>query len=260
MSTKEIHENGTATLICPECSKEFIVKYELTGDSELDRTIRGFYDGCICQTCCDRRKELERAKQEAERKEKMMETLPARLETSTIPANFMLNQPIFRKPSVWVYNNRNESLLIGGYTGTGKTSSACFVAKRCMEVHGIRAKYYTRQKILAEYVRAKTHSKDGEGEDRFYRKLAGYDILIIDEFVGKKGFDKLSPSAQELFFTLIDSVYSGENQTKLWIMGNFYQGAISDLFDDPDPLKRRLEEKFKMAWFDKENIDENVTL
>ena len=81
-----------------------------------------------------------------------------------------------------------------------------------------------------------------------------------DELVGKKGDAALTDSAQELFFNLIDGAYSGERKAKLWILGNFYKGAIDNLVADPEPYKRRIRACFRPALFKLNKDESDVTV
>ena len=70
----------------------------------------------------------------------------------------------------------------------------------------------------------------------------------------------MTDAEQELYFDLFDSLYSGERTARVWIMGNFFKGAIETLFDDPQPVKRRIEERFKVAWIFPDKIEDNIKL
>lgn len=255
---KEIIED-VAVLICPECGKEFTVAYDIGDDPVWAESLKSMYNAVYCQECCDKRKAELKAEEERKRKEDLADAAEIRMENSGIPLNFRgMNAPYIRHVAEWIYRNRNRNLLIGGETGTGKTSSACFVAKFLMD-QGEYVKYYTRRKLTAEYVRSKCDSDINSGE-MFLSRLAKNDLIIIDELVGKKGSGKMTPAEQELYFALVDGVYSGEYGCKLWIIGNFYDGAIKSLFDDPDPLKRRLNERFKMAFVRENSINEDLNV
>lgn len=255
---KEIIED-VAVLICPECGNEFTAPYDIGDDPVWSESIRSMYDAVYCQNCCDRRKAELKAEEERKRKEELAEVAELRLENSGIPLKFQnMDDPYVRHAAVWIYRNRKENLLIGGETGTGKTSSVCYVAKYFLN-EGKFVKYYTRRKLTAEYISAKCDSDVNSGELFLYR-IGRNDLLIIDELVGKKGTGKMSATEQELYFSLLDGVYSGEYPCKLWICGNFFERAIDSLFDDPEPVKRRLRECFKMAFIRKDAVNEDVNV
>ena len=124
----------------------------------------------------------------------------------------------------------------------------------------LRVMYRTWQMLMVEYLNAKTSG--GDSEIRFWDKIDSYDYIIIDELVGRRGDSvKLTPSGHELLFNIVDGVYAGFRKTKVWILGNFYDGAIDKMMDDPMPTKRRIQEGFKIAWFDYDKpVDETIQI
>lgn len=250
-------ESGTAYLRC-SCGKEFTAEYDPTETDEYFRDLTMDSLGrMICPECVKKREEKRIAELETERREELSGTIDKRIGKTGIPENFQkMDKPFVRHAAEWIYRNRENSLLISGETGAGKTSSACFIARLLMLRDEIAVRYVTRQILFADYVRAKT--ENGDNEFSFLSRLDRLDLLIIDELIGKKGYSKLSDSAQELLFNIVDGVYSKSRKTKVWILGNFHRGSITELVDDPEPLKRRLREAFKVAWFDREKVDENL--
>lgn len=258
MPVKEIREDGTALFVCPDCGREFTGDYNIDENSFCADTLKSMAERRTCRECEVKHQE-ELARQEKLRRQAELDaTLDERLERAGIPKKFRgMEKPFVRHTAEWIYRNRESSLLISGATGTGKTSSACFIVRLMLRARYMSVRYTSRQELFADYVRAKT--TDGDNEYSFLARLAKIDLLIIDEMVGKKGDAKLSDSAQELFFNLIDGVYSEARDTRVWLLGNFYRGSIDRLVDDPEPLKRRLRESFKTAWFDMDRVDETVT-
>ena len=66
-------------------------------------------------------------------------------------------------------------------------------------------------------------------------------LLILDEMVDKA---KTSDSGQEMMYELLDMIADGELKTRLWMIGNFRQGSLDEVFGDRDPVYRRIEENF----------------
>lgn len=242
-------QNNTVTCRC-DCGTVFQIhpEIDLNTKNMWAQMMLSIYNTAKCNVCADKQKRKLAEEKEQERKAELAETLLEREEKAGFPLKFRgLEKPFIRKAAVFFYENRYNNVLVSGRTGTGKTSSALYVLGLMMKENFIRVKYWTRQTMLAAYVKAKTSNDDCE--EWFFERLAGYDYIIIDELVGKKGDSAMSDSGQELFFNLIDGVYSGERKAKLWIMGNFYKGAIDLLVADPDPYKRRIRECFKPALF-----------
>jgi len=259
MSIQEIKDNGTAILICPKCNKEFVMDYTESDDPALAEIERSAFENMPCEDCIRKSNEQIQARENAERSAELEHSLDERLAKTGIPPRFrILDKPYIRHTAEWLYRNKEHSILVSGETGTGKTSSAGFIVRLMMKQRHMSVRYCTRQTLFADYVRAKT--TDGDNEAKFLQRLNKLDLLIIDELVGKKGDEKLSPSAQELFFNIIDGVYSWERATKVWILGNFYRGAIENLVDDPKPLIRRLNDSFRFAWFEANKVDESIRL
>lgn len=264
MSIKTILENGQAVIICPDCGQEFTTEYSVNiEDNDFADFFREMLGVCICDACGAKHEEEEKWQRAERRKILLAGTLEERLKNCKMPNKFAgMTEPYNRDKAVWLWKHRNNSVLIGGETGTYKTSSAIYVARKMMETDGISARYYTRKNLVDEYLKAKTSTdKKTDSVERFNRRISQWDILIIDELVGKKGIVRMTPAEQDLFFDLIDGVYSEARKTKIWLIGNFFGGALNVLFDDPQPTKRRLMESFKIAWFDADSrIDENVKL
>lgn len=241
--TKIDRDNGKVYCACAICGKEIIADYP-EADAELAEIALGFMENIVCDSC-KAAEESERAKEEEhQRKLHWNLVFPERLAMSGIKKRFQnMQAPFVRSAAIVFYDNRDRNLLVAGETGSGKTSSACFVAQWMMKNCGTKVKYHTRKSIFQAYVNAKT-ADDSYSVERFYaNNIDRIDLLIVDEMVGKKG-DRMSPAEQEFFFDLVDGVYSGDHGCKLWLLGNFYAGCIDRLFEDANPLKRRLEECF----------------
>lgn len=259
MSVKEVFDNGTARFICPSCQSEFDGQYSISEDSFMAETLKNMYERYQCPTCIKKAEDEKEEIKKAEKRAELERSLDERMEKTGIPKRFRtLEKPYVRHAAEWLWLNREHSVLVSGETGTGKTSSVGFIVRLMMKSRYMSVRYCTRQTLFADYVRAKT--TDGDNESYFLQRLGKLDLLIIDEMVGKKGDSKLSDSAQELFFNIVDGVYSEERDTKVWILGNFFKGAIEGLVDDPKPLKRRLVDSFKFAWFDENGVDETVSI
>jgi chromosomal replication initiation ATPase DnaA len=259
MSVKEIKDNGTAIFVCPKCQAEFVSEYSESDDPEIASIEKRAFEKMLCPDCTRKDDEEAQVHENAEHGAELEHTLNERISKTGIPPRFCgLDKPYVRHAAEWLYRNKEHSVLVSGETGTGKTSSAGFIVRLMMKQRHMSVRYCTRQTLFADYVRAKT--TDGDNESLFLQRLNKLDLLIIDEMVGKKGDEKLSPSAQELFFNIIDGVYNWSRATKVWILGNFYKGAIENLVDDPKPLVRRLNDSFHFAWFDEDMVDETIRL
>lgn len=245
---KSLDDNGDIRCVCKECGNEFVLS-KIPVDSLFADYFRSMADVAVCDDCVAKRKVAEEKERIANQRKELEITLDERMLDTGIPPVFAtLDKPFNRETAKWVWQHREQSLVLGGPTGTGKTSSAAFVARLMLRDEPLRVKYLTRQGLVARFVKAKTD--DAEREQGFYRWLSGLDILIIDEMVGKRGSGKMSDSSQEMLFSLVDGVYSRTFRTRIWMLGNFYDGSFDDLVDDPAPFKRRLSESFAIGWTD----------
>ena len=260
MPIQEVLENGRARFSCPECGRDFEADYQEPSDG-FREVMLGVYERMICKACQDRHAADEEAEKAAQRKQALIATLDERMARAGFQERFQrLEKPYVRSSAVWFWKNRFSSLLASGATGTGKTSGAAFVIREMMKDSRPRVMYRTWQMLQAEFVKAKT--SDGDNEFYFFERLDSFDYIVIDELIGKRGeATRLSPSGQDLLFNIIDGAYSMARRAKVWILGNFYDGAIDRLIDDPLPTRRRLQESFKLAWFEHgKPVDESIRI
>ena len=131
-------------------------------------------------------------------------------------------------------------------TGSGKSTSACFIAAELIR-NEYKVCYTTLRKLLSDWRAAKTSDRDYAVENML-RNIFRKDYFIIDEVVGKA---RVSESGQELLFEILESVNSGACRAKIWLLGNFYTGSIEELFSDPEPVRRRIQENFSCAVLDR---------
>ena len=249
-------ENQTVTCKCDGCGTVFSFHSEndISKPNPFTALIVQAWQDVKCNACAEKMKKELAEKRHQEFLEELADSLLEREEEAGFPQKFRgLEKPFLRQAAVFFWENRDNSVIVSGKTGTGKTSSALYVLGLLMARDYVRVKYYTRHTLFAAYNKAKTSNEDSE--EAFLERLGWYDYIVIDELVGKKGDSALSDSAQELFFTLIDGVYAGDRRARVWILGNFFKGALNRLVSDPDPYKRRINASFKSALF-KLNQDE----
>lgn len=180
--------------------------------------------------------------------------LPDLLAEAGIPSKYshdrssdsLFSAPPVRFLAEYIWRNRNRNLLISGITGSGKSTSAGFVASRLL-AEGAKLRYSSLRSLLADWRDAKT-SKSPYASERLLKSITALDYFIIDEVVGK---NTVTDSGQELLFALLEAVASGQSRARIWLLGNFYRGSIEALFSDPDPVRRRLQENFLCVYADR---------
>lgn len=236
-------ENTTAYCKC-KCGADFTLELPPVGSDMRDiNEMAASYRFCpSCEESHQRTQEHNPGKDDTAR------LLAENVEKAGIPIGYRLDAPPVRSVAEWLWCRREKSILLSGMTGTGKSTSACFVAIRLIE-RGVRVRYSSLRKLLSEWRDAKTG--DAAAVDRFLARLASLDLLIIDEVVNKAS---ISMSGQELLFELIDGVYCRERKCRIWLLGNFFTGAIAAIFEDPEPVKRRLRESFQCVRIEGEKI------
>jgi len=200
-----------------------------------------------CPDCLEKKKQLDYQHEQERKNALWREMARKRIEQIGIPPNFQgMTSPPVRFVAEWFWENRDRNLLLKGPTGSGKTTSAIFVAAKYAE-RSCNVRYTTLRQLLASWVEAKKDDKPAVATDRFLREIGALDVFIIDEVINKC---VISLSGQELLFELIDAVYSGERQTRLWLLGNFQSGSLEQIFADSAPVYRRLRETFLCAEID----------
>ena len=264
MRIVESKNHGKILIDCLICGSFFEI--DDFRESDFSEAFERFYmKSRKCDSC--EQKELEKKHHEEEEKEKRIRASKLRetLENNGFEKNYIFEKatgnffkvPPCRYVAEFVYRNRNKNLLLSGTTGSGKSTSASFVAMQMLKSSDMKIKYFTLRKLLAEWRSAKTSDKDFVSEKMLYQ-LFENDIIIIDEFIGKA---KVSDSGQELIFAILEAINNGSCGSRIWILGNFYSGSIEEMFEDPDPVRRRLQENFLCAVIDeKEKTVKQLTV
>ena len=250
---------GNKAIIRCECGKIIEDEYPVDCADWMKAGIREAYNAVRCEACikADEARESERLRLLSEKE--LLETLDSRMKKTGIPEKFRsLEAPYVRHASEWLFRHRQDHLILGGDTGTGKTSSIGLVVRCMLKKERFDVMYRTRCTLFSEHIASM--KGDSDSENAFLNRLEWYDIIIIDELVGKRGNGKLSPAGQDLLHNLLDGAYSGARKAKIWLFGNLREGSFRSLFDDPEPAVRRVNEVFTRAWVDKEKVIENINI
>lgn len=242
----EERTSGRVAVDCLSCGAMYEVP-DWRHDEFAEYTAKCLEQYRKCPACEAAELAAEQAQAELAAEAKRQRELPDLVRQAGIPDAYMFDratgkmfaEPPARYAAEWIWRHRRENLLISGETGTGKSTSACFVAAK-MIAGKSKVRYTSLRKLLSSW-RAARMGDCGADETLLNRIFRAQEVLIIDEVVGKA---KVSDSGQELLFDLLEAVYNGECRSRIWLLGNFYAGSIDEIFADPAPARRRLSEKF----------------
>lgn len=259
----EIRKSKTPGMIwvdCSECGAYYeIEEFRGTPFEEIFRN--ALEKERWCPGCRQKKLAAEETEAKAElerfRRAEFKANFEKHREVMNLPRHYVCDREtgkIFTDPPVrfvaeWLWRQRRGHLLLSGMTGTGKSTSACFVALKMAQELAAKVKYHTLGELLSLW-RSARKSDDPEADLKFLWNIFGKtDLTIIDEVVGKA---RVSSSGQELLFDILEAVNNGECRSRIWLLGNFYAGSIEAIFADAEPVRRRLHENFQCVRIDAE--------
>ena len=130
---------------------------------------------------------------------------------------------------------QNKSLWIHGASGTGKTRSVCFVARKAIE-RGYRIRYIDCMSLLGDY-----SSSFGNGKTEQLLHSVGTDrrVIILDDY----GAGKVTERGAELLYHIANQRLI--NNTATWITSNIMPSQLVEWFPQglevyADRIKRRI--------------------
>lgn len=238
---------------CKECGKQVTIALKDGADPMYTNMMIAMAKNICCEECAA-------IKGRADALPK--ESIEGRLITAGVPYGYihdratsaLITKPIVRHVAEYLWRKRHKCIMLGGETGAGKSTSACFMVLKLLEERSDRKiRYTTMAELKREWYNA--HTSKPDTSDKMLAKIFALDWLIIDEVVGKT---KASEAASELLFELLEAVNCMRCRTRIWLLGNFYHGSLEYIFTDPVPAKRRLEENFSVAWIGKDAIQEHT--
>ena len=249
---KEITDTNVI-MECPQCGKTFQTMPSYAADGTIinpktllaDEFLGAFMRSSLEQQICD---ECVVANQSKVKEEEIRQKLQYRVSNADmllteagIPPNLRgLAKPPKRDIANFIWKNRHRNILLGGISGSGKTTSACACLERMLIHDGIPVKYLNLS-TLSMKLNAVSRFGSKETPIAFLDKLSDYDVICIDEVFGKTRWNDM---VCELLFTLIDSATSGDYNFHLWLLGNIHFQSIQNMFEDDEAVIRRLEEFF----------------
>jgi DNA replication protein DnaC len=147
----------------------------------------------------------------------------------------------------WLWAHRESNIILSGQTGTGKTTSVAILIRELVKM-GNRVRYTNLAELCDGWRAARSDHEHPYATRTFLEGIEeGPDYLVVDECADKS---VITESTQEFMFRLLEDVTNGSCHAKVLLLGNFYKGAVAEIFGDEAPAFRRLKEKFKCGRID----------
>ena len=201
-------------------------------------------------TCpdCNAKREAEKAEKERQERERdRVNHIEQELDRGGLPKRYRVKAPPVPFVSKWMQQT-GDCLLLTGDTGTGKSTSAGYLARTAVEKQKT-FRYYLLSDFLDEW-RAARRDSSGVSTCDFLAKMEACDLLILDEASGDKNTN--TDSTRECMFRLLEDVYNGRCRARVVLLGNYYRGSIAEVFGNEDAARRRLAEAFLCGRIDPE--------
>ena len=201
-------------------------------------------------TCpdCNAKREAKKVEQERQQRElERVNRIESELDRGGLPRRYRVKAP----PVPFVYQwmqQTGDCLLLTGETGSGKSTSAGYLARTTVE-NQKTFRYWMLSDFLDEW-RAARRDASGVSTGDFLAKMEATDLLILDEASGDKNTN--TDSTRECMFRLLEDVYNGRCRARVVMLGNYYRGSISEVFGNEDAARRRLVEAFLCGRIDTE--------
>ena len=208
-----------------------------------------------CCQQCEEQREAEEERRLDEEYARDAESIDRDLEEAGVPVAYRVTTPPVPKVAEFLQRHIGENILLSAPSGAGKSTSAGYLARQIIR-NGRKVKYMTLSELLDEWRDARC-SDNPMSVKSFLSFLEWRDILIVDEAADKT---VSTASAQECMFRLLEDVTNGVCKARLWLFGNYYKGAIEDVFGNGEAARRRLNEKFYCAMITKDGTLKHIRL
>jgi len=232
--------------VCKDCKKPFRdhqPEFLLKQWQDKGQTFPSQCPACFQQW---RREEEEKDMQAMYEAEVSEENLDAAVAAAGVKDGYRLTTPPIRFVAEWLWRNRDTNIVLSGTTGTGKSTSIGVLARNLIK-EGKTVQVWYLTDLLDEWRFARCDNDNPVSIKDLFRRIEGTDYLIIDECADKA---VNTESTQEFMFRLLEDVTNGSCHAKVLLLGNFYKGAVAEIFGDEAPAFRRLKEKFKCGRID----------
>lgn len=206
--------------VCSFCGKETYNTVEM--DSWIASLITATETNHACPDCSEKVKK-------AQFMEQQTIVIEERIRDCGIPDNFRDWDSSKGNADLAnaILNNQKKSLYISGHYGTCKTRAASANLLRRIKA-GERGKYVRFGAIASKYQRSFTNGE--YSSDACVDSILDADILLIDD-VGKR---KITQTAGELLYEMLDRIYAGDTRCRIWITSNADLKAFVHKFENAD--------------------------
>ena len=193
----------------------------------------------LCSSCFDSA-EAEREEKERQSDYDEQVVLDEEVIRAGVRPAYAVRQPLVPFVADWLLRHRGRNIVLSGETGTGKSTSAGYMVRELLRDHNTVGCYYFVE-LLDKWREVRCDHDNPYAIKDMFRAIEEDDYVFIDECAGK---NVNSDSSREFMYRLLEDVNNGIFQGKLILLGNFYTGAVKEIFGDEAPSMRRIRENF----------------
>ena len=205
--------------VCPKCGAEDTVYVP----EELTELLSGGETQNYCENCRAEVERLEAIDREKRRRADL-------LERADIPLDFQVWDKTRgdNRLARTIHENAEKCMFICGKNAACKTRAAAINLKFEIEQNGKRCRFIRWSDLAAGY--ARTCKMSSENSKNFINGFLRYEVLLIDD-VGKR---RITETAGEMLYDMIDLVYSGSSRTVIWFTANKTLADFANQFENLD--------------------------
>lgn len=236
---------NTIKTICRACGKEGAADVD---DFTFDVFSRpGQVYPWYCPECDVIHRREKEEQERREREEERRNYIEEELERAGIPRRYRVKAPPVPTVADWLRHHAGDNILITGETGSGKSTSAGYLARGFIESEKT-VRYRQMSDILDDWREARSGDYRVTSSE-FFGKLENVDLLIVDEASPDKCV--VSSSGRECMFRLLEDIYNGTCRAAVIFLGNYFRGSIGEVFGNEAAARRRLADAFVCAKIEK---------
>lgn len=206
---------------CPKCGKqsEFAMEVpEFAADILIGGNTQNF-----CEECAAEIERLETLRRDQLRREEW-------LEKSEIPADFLEWDKTKGDNQLarLIRDNADKNLFVCGKNAACKTRATAVNLKLQIVRENRRCRFIRWSDLALGY--ARTCKLSSENSKLYIDDFLKYDVLLIDD-IGKR---RITETAGEMLYDMIDLTYSGATKAKLWLTSNKTLDDFANAFENLD--------------------------